>query len=136
MPQYGYSALHQACRKGYEEVAKLLLDHGANADLRNKVRYFSSLNLSLNSLCVCLCVHNLRFQKRRTALHMACEKNHFQTVFLLLQRGADVNLVDKVRSTHRPCFNCLSLAAQTLSPPQGLYEQFSRSGGPLVGKWS
>jgi ankyrin repeat protein len=35
-------------------------------------------------------------QEGQTALHIACEKNNFELATLLLDRGADVNLVDQV----------------------------------------
>jgi ankyrin repeat protein len=34
---YGYTPLIQACQRGHVETARVLLDHGAATDYRNKV---------------------------------------------------------------------------------------------------
>ena len=41
MLQNGETALHKAALLGYVEVAKTLVDHGAAADIRNKVYIIS-----------------------------------------------------------------------------------------------
>ena len=42
----GYSSLHIAAKEGHEEIASLLIDHGANLNLFTKVRLcnFNLLN--------------------------------------------------------------------------------------------
>ncbi len=37
MAQYGDTALHKACSKGYRDMAEILLNNGANPLIKNKV---------------------------------------------------------------------------------------------------
>lgn len=62
------SPLHYACMKGHEEIAKLLLDRGAN---------FNSKNSDGN-----------------TALHVAIIHNHVHIVELLLSRGVGISITN------------------------------------------
>ena len=38
--KFGDTALFGACRGGHAETARILLDYGANVDLKNKVRNY------------------------------------------------------------------------------------------------
>lgn len=60
----GYSALHCAAREGHVEIARLLLDHGANIEVTSDGWH---------------------------PLHTACVKDHVEIARLLLSRGANVN---------------------------------------------
>ncbi len=39
----GYSSLHIAAKEGHEEIASLLIDHGANLNLFTKVKFYFSI---------------------------------------------------------------------------------------------
>ena len=38
--KWGWTALHLAAQKGFEEIVKILLEHGSNVDLQNNVLIF------------------------------------------------------------------------------------------------
>ena len=38
--KYGRTALHRAAYYGFEEIVKILLEHGANGDLQEEVLIF------------------------------------------------------------------------------------------------
>ena len=59
----GYHALHEAALKGHLDIVKLLIDHGAEV--------------------------NVRAENGDTPLHDASENGHLSVVKLLLERGAD-----------------------------------------------
>ena len=61
----GYHPLINTAEKGYKEIAILLLERGANINLRNK--------------------------KGTTALMIAAKNGHTETISMLLARGADIN---------------------------------------------
>ena len=60
----GWTALTAACFEGYDDIAELLLDHGADTEIK-------------------VCCRN------GTALMMACQNDHVSTVELLLKFGAN-----------------------------------------------
>ena len=45
--KYGWSALHIAVWKGFEQIVKILVGHGSNVDLQDPVLIFSFLYLLL-----------------------------------------------------------------------------------------
>mmetsp|Transcript_9237 Transcript_9237/g.28569 ORF Transcript_9237/g.28569 Transcript_9237/m.28569 type:complete len:379 (-) Transcript_9237:79-1215(-) len=63
-----YTPLHWAARGGFTDVARFLLQCGADPNLRTDYGY--------------------------TALHFACKKNYSDVVKLLLESGAEVNICD------------------------------------------
>ncbi|MCJ1392980.1 hypothetical protein MMC18_005852 [Xylographa bjoerkii] len=65
----GKSALHWAADNGFQDIAELLLDRGADIDGRDS--------------------------SKMTALHWACFENHPEMVQYLLQLGADHDTVDQ-----------------------------------------
>jgi ankyrin repeat protein len=62
---FGDTPMHAAAGKGHTEIVALLLEHGADA--------------------------NVRDQNGQAPLHDAASNGHFQVVRLLLAKGADVN---------------------------------------------
>ncbi len=87
---YGMTPLHWACRAGSVECAKLLLDHGAEVDARNKAH--------------------------RTPLHLAAESGRSDSVKLLTQAGADLDAQDRKGRTplHRATYEGHAKAAEVL----------------------
>ncbi|CAI2182425.1 16297_t:CDS:2 [Funneliformis geosporum] len=65
----GYAPLHYAARKGYLEICRILIDHGAN-------------------------VNAITPEMLSTPLHRASAYNHFKVVSLLLSSGAKHTLQD------------------------------------------
>lgn len=70
----GSSALHNAARKGFIEIAELLLKYGADPNLQEFL------------------VLNIQFGK--TALHIAAENKNSAMFELLIEAGADLNMED------------------------------------------
>lgn len=89
--QEGKEPLMIATNVGLELVA-MLLDHGANINGRDKVRNRPS-PVPLISLFTSLRI----LQRGYTALMEACHFGNSATVRLLLERGADLNVVAEVR---------------------------------------
>lgn len=77
--QVGKSALHYAALYDYFEIAKLIIQNGADLD---------TVNIYL-----------------QTPLHDAVANNHFEIVKLLIENGADVNAVDTLLGT--PLYNAV-----------------------------
>lgn len=73
--QFGDTALHEACRWGHLEVARLLIDHNADLAATN--------------------------QHGWTPMHFAAAYGQLEVVRLLLESGADVSAKDNVRG-HPP----------------------------------
>jgi ankyrin repeat protein len=66
----GVTLLYITCQEGHLEVAKLLLDFGAN-------------------------VHRVYTEKNETPLYVACEMGHVEVAKFLLENGADKKIVDR-----------------------------------------
>jgi len=67
---YGYTALHAAAESGRPEMIPMLLDAGANID-------------------------SATYDATFTALHHALAKGHFDCAKILIERGADLNLLNE-----------------------------------------
>jgi ankyrin repeat protein len=80
----GWTALHLAAFFGRSEIARILLDHGADVNARSR---------------------NERFGREITPLHAAAANRHLAAAEILLDRGAEVNARD------RSGFTPLALAA-------------------------
>ncbi|XP_064097779.1 ankyrin repeat domain-containing protein 11-like isoform X9 [Macrobrachium nipponense] len=74
-PVKGWSALHEACNRGFYGVSKLLIEAGADV--------------------------NAKGLDNDTPLHDACINNHFKLVRLLLRCGAGVDVVNRRGKTPR-----------------------------------
>ncbi len=68
---YAYTPLHQACKNGKLGVAQILIEKGADI--------------------------NVRESNGKTPLYLACEKGHTQLVSLLIDYQADLNIADKFK---------------------------------------
>jgi ankyrin repeat protein len=75
----GWSPLLIACHKGHESIAQLLIDAGADANMRSNGGY--------------------------APLHGACDEGNENAVKLLIESGADINVVDDEGQTplHMAC---------------------------------
>ena len=106
LSHHGWSALHLACCKNHCDIAELLLDHGANIELRASFLNFTplitaSLNGSLSIVKLLLergaNVHS-QDKDGSTPLHHACTPQNVddgkQIVQALLAHGADPNLTE------------------------------------------
>ncbi|NLT25033.1 MAG: ankyrin repeat domain-containing protein [Syntrophorhabdus sp.] len=67
----GHTPLHWACGQGHIALARLLLEHGADVNVREG-------------------------RNNRTGLHLACLEGHTDTARLLLEHRAEVNARDRV----------------------------------------
>ena len=53
MLQDGYSTLMRVCRKGYAEIVQMLIQHGADVNMQDKVRnIYYNINFSTATTCV------------------------------------------------------------------------------------
>lgn len=111
----GRTALHYAASKGWLKVAEVLISHGAKINKKDKVytvlhNYVSQFLFQLFLLhakffslvyayfcCWCFKVHLL--QVGCTPLHRAASTGKSELCELLIEEGADVDVVDKAGQT-------------------------------------
>ena len=98
---YGNTDLHQAASKNAYQVAELLIAHGADVNVRNKVRWtplHQAVSKNAYQVVEMLVAHgadvNVRNNIGRMPLHQALDEKHFQIAELLIEHGADVNARD------------------------------------------
>merc|ERR1712029_41693 len=105
--------LHQACIKGRETTVQLLLDHGANVNSKDKVNltplHIASrggwIRTDQSSVIVKLLIEKgakvnaIGGILERTPLHEACLKGKTEAVQILLDHGANVDVLDKEKKT-------------------------------------
>jgi ankyrin repeat protein len=65
---WGWTPLHKASQSGHVEVSRVLIDHGANVNARERYHY--------------------------APIHFSSENGHLGIAKLLLERGADVNALN------------------------------------------
>src|SRR5260221_498877 len=91
--------LSVACRRGYPEVARVLLEHGVDTETRDKSNYspldWSSVHEHVEVVRVLLENHvDVNFSddwNNETALHLASSVGHVEVARVLLGNGADTN---------------------------------------------
>ncbi|XP_050307400.1 uncharacterized protein LOC126744096 [Anthonomus grandis grandis] len=100
------TALQHAILHGHENIAKLLIDSGANVEdldgyglsaLAYSITY-SSEN-TVNHLLQYVHVDTICSDNNSTALHVAAENGREDILILLIQKGADVNAINNHGST-------------------------------------
>ena len=79
-----------ASQRGHTDCAKALLQARASVHLKTKVRIF--VMICIHALALHTDMVSLHVQSGRTALWVACDKDHSQTAQVLIEFGADVNL--------------------------------------------
>ncbi len=93
-----------ASRYGHREIAQLLVERGADVNTQKKVGNCAFLICLLLEKFVSILdsristTSSLSSQNGRTALMLASVSGHREIAQLLVDRGADVNTLDSVRS--------------------------------------
>ena len=99
--QAGWSALMAAAGRGHTEVVTQLLEAGANTNLQDQVQIITQVGVHwLMTLA-----HYHVPQEGDTAVIRATLGHHPDTLQKLVRAGADLNLCNKVHTTH-----CYTLA--------------------------
>ncbi|KAK7069322.1 ankyrin repeat [Halocaridina rubra] len=107
----GWSALHEACNRGFYGVSKLLIEAGADV--------------------------NAKGLDNDTPLHDACINNHFKLVRLLLRCGAGVDVVNRRGKTPRDVCRSPGIIALIEAAASGNLQDLASSSGdelPLTPK--
>jgi ankyrin repeat protein len=94
--------LYWACEKKDPEVAKILIDHGANLEI-TELYGFTPLHLSsfMGNMEIAVCLLsagakvNSRNKSGATPLHLAAKGNHVGIAKLLLEHGGDLFTKDE-----------------------------------------
>ena len=92
--QIGWTPLFVASSYDHPAVVELLIEHGAQLDIKNNVTFVLLAKcLIIRSVNKCLL---FSFQEGRTALSLASYRGCSDTVRILVQRGANTDVQDKV----------------------------------------
>ena len=79
--------LHLSCESGHVDIVNVLLSHGADVHVKDRVSKYSDIT-SIKSL--------LLIQNEDTPLHLSCKSGHVDIVNVLLSHGADIHVRNKV----------------------------------------
>ena len=107
--KYGMTALHRAAGLGFEQIVKILVEHGSNVDLQTSVLIFIFIYFFVFFsflCCVMLCDIYFVFvlflttffllKYGMTALHRAAFNGFEQIVKILVEHGSNINIQNKV----------------------------------------
>jgi hypothetical protein len=119
--------LHIACRKGFTDIAALLIENGADINQPSELNTYTPLHLACeqgheNLVRFLLneelhtCINEITYSGK-TALHIACIKGHAGIVQLLLDKKIDVAISDMGAKT------ALDHAKSLLNKSHDKYEQ-------------
>jgi len=100
---YGWTALHWAAVTGSDEIAGILVDHGANVQAEARGTGLTPLHLAAGAgrtgvielLIKKGAAVNPKDGRSRTPLHWAAEGGHADACKVMIARGAEVNPVDR-----------------------------------------
>ena len=106
LDENGWNAIHYACYKGYNELLKIFFY--TNVNIKPNINLVSEegwsplqlavLKNRLNCIEILLSIENLDINyvgPQGTALHIACKKNYYEIVKLLLNNNCDIYIKDK-----------------------------------------
>ena len=104
---YGWTALHKACHEGHRDIAELLLDHGADIEVRSSTNSTPLMMASHNDRAASTtrlllhrgCAINADNGYGHTALHNTCNTGAPKCAKELLAHGADTSIKDSNRKT-------------------------------------
>lgn len=105
----GKAAIHFACDRGDKEIIKLLIENGADVNLKDNLgltplfKYLSSQSKNIDIEIVKLLFNkdtdiNQANTKGETAFHYACLKGNKEVVEFLFKNGANINNLDNDKS--------------------------------------
>jgi ankyrin repeat protein len=133
--QKGVTALYQACFIGSLDVVKVLVDAGADVNLKSTEEYtplFIAIQNNHKSVIEYILskgarVNETNGQYHDTPLHKACESGSLEVVKILVNAGADINAVNKqdkipidfaVEKNHQPVVDYLESLQPSQASPQ------------------
>ena len=100
-----WSPLHLASANGHLKIAKLLVQRGASVDVNDKQEtpHYQAVSNGIVAIHRLLIDHGANLHSADsngcTLLHAASQRGHLGVVKLLLQRGADVDILNKANKT-------------------------------------
>lgn len=103
----GKTALHLSCEFGHKKCTSLLLKNDADlfaTDYVGRTALHIAASLGYTGVCEVILSNNsntplkVREKKGNTVLHLAVMGNHYNTAQLLIQNGAQINVLNGVSS--------------------------------------
>lgn len=103
--KYGRTPLFYAVKNNHKSIAALLLEHGANPHIRDRVRHLRFSILWRTGLLLFLQIGCI-------PLHLAAGGGHKELIELLLQCNSDINAEVRVHSSSFSFFLCVLLCVE------------------------